>query len=237
MLFKQFVDEDLGCASYLVGDEQAGSPFVVDPAYGIEPYLEEASGGASGYVAVLETHTHADHVSATAGSRSSTAFPSACTARPARRSARAARGRHRDRARRGRRSATLHTPGHRPEHCAFAVIDRSRADEPWLVLTGDSLFVGDAARPDLAVEALDGAEELFDSLRRLVDLGDGVEVYPGPCRGLALRCRDELEGVDDDRLRAAIQPCARRRRTRSSSARAARPAAAATAEHGVRSSS
>jgi rhodanese-related sulfurtransferase len=78
---------------------------------------------------------------------------------------------------------TMHTPGHRPEHCAFAVTDRSRADEPWLVLTGDSLFVGDAARPDLAVDSVEGAEGLFHSLRRLVDLGDGVEVYPGHVAG------------------------------------------------------
>ena len=97
-------------------------------------------------------------------------------------SARAARGRRRDRA-----SATslraVHTPGHRPEHCCFAVIDRTRADEPWLVLTGDSLFVGDAARPDLAVEAREGAEGLFHSLHRLLELGDGVEVYPGHVAG------------------------------------------------------
>ena len=74
------------------------------------------------------------------------------------------------------------------------MIDRSRGDEPWLVLTGDSLFVGDAARPDLAVEAAEGAEGLFHSLHRLVELGDGVEVYPGPRRRLAVRRRDELEG-------------------------------------------
>ena len=46
----------------------------------------------------------------------------------------------------------IHTPGHRPEHTCLAVVDRSRADEPWLVLTGDALFVGDAGRPDLAVD-------------------------------------------------------------------------------------
>ena len=63
------------------------------------------------------------------------------------------------------------------------MIDRSRGHTPWLVLTGDSLFVGDAARPDLAVDAVDGAEGLFLSLRRLVDLGDGVEVYPGHVAG------------------------------------------------------
>jgi rhodanese-related sulfurtransferase len=77
----------------------------------------------------------------------------------------------------------LHTPGHRPEHCCFAVVDRSRADEPWLVLTGDSLFVGDAARPDLAVEAAAGARDLHASLQRLLELPDGVEVYPGHVAG------------------------------------------------------
>src|SRR5205814_1465995 len=78
---------------------------------------------------------------------------------------------------------TIHTPGHRPEHCTFAVIDRTRGDEPWLVLTGDSLFVGDAGRPDLAVEAREGAEGLFHSLRRLVELDDHVEVFPGHVAG------------------------------------------------------
>ena len=77
----------------------------------------------------------------------------------------------------------VHTPGHRPEHCAFEVVDRSRAGEPWLVLTGDSLFVGDAARPDLAVAAVEGAQGLFHSLQRLLELPDGVEVYPGHVAG------------------------------------------------------
>jgi rhodanese-related sulfurtransferase len=63
------------------------------------------------------------------------------------------------------------------------VIDRTRGDDPWIVLTGDSLFVGDAARPDLAVDGREGAEGLFHSLRRLVELGDGVEVYPGHVAG------------------------------------------------------
>ena len=74
------------------------------------------------------------------------------------------------------------------------------------MLTGDSLFVGDAARPDLAIEARAGAEGLFHSLRRLAELPDGVEVYPGSRRRLALRRGHELEGVVDDRLRAALQP-------------------------------
>ena len=58
----------------------------------------------------------------------------------------------------------LHTPGHRPEHTAFALIDTARGDEPWAVLTGDSLFVGDIARPDLAVEKGEGARGIFRSL-------------------------------------------------------------------------
>ena len=59
----------------------------------------------------------------------------------------------------------IHTPGHRPEHTAFALIDRTRGEEPWAVLTGDSLFVGDIARPDLAVDAREGAHAIFHSLR------------------------------------------------------------------------
>ena len=63
MLFKQFLDDDLGCASYLVGDEQAGVAVVVDPPYPVERILEEAERHGVRLVAVLETHTHADHVS------------------------------------------------------------------------------------------------------------------------------------------------------------------------------
>ena len=61
MLFRQVVDDDLGCASYLVGDENAGEAVVVDPAFRIEPYLEQAGRDGVRIVAVLETHNHADH--------------------------------------------------------------------------------------------------------------------------------------------------------------------------------
>ena len=63
MLFTQFVDNDLGCASYLVGDEDAGVAAVVDPAYAIEQYLAEAERHAVRIVRTIETHTHADHLS------------------------------------------------------------------------------------------------------------------------------------------------------------------------------
>ena len=183
MLFKQFVDEGLGCGSYLVGDEHAGVAVVVDPAYAIEPYLEEAERRRVRIERVLETHTHADHVSghgrlALEHGAKVAVHPAANPDFPFEPLEDGAVVDVGDIAIR-----VVHTPGHRPEHCAFAVSDRSRADEPWLVLTGDSLLVGDVARPDLAVEADEGARGLFHSLRRLTDLGDGVELYPGHVAG------------------------------------------------------
>ncbi|GAC1513089.1 MAG: hypothetical protein NVS2B16_17190 [Chloroflexota bacterium] len=79
---------------------------------------------------------------------------------------------------------TLHvvpTPGHRPEHIALEVADMSHSEKPWLVLTGDSFSIGDVARPDLAVDGTEGAQDLCTSLfGTLLKLLDGVEVYPGP---------------------------------------------------------
>ena len=183
MIFRQFVDDDLGCASYLIGDENEGTAVVVDPAYAIEQYLQEAEHRAVRLTGVLETHTHADHLSG----HGRLALDHDCTvnvhpaAEPEFQYEPLADGSVVEVGAVCLR--TIHTPGHRPEHCCFAVIDRSRGDEPWLVLTGDSLFVGDAARPDLAVAAREGAEGLFHSLRRLAELPDGVEVFPGHVAG------------------------------------------------------
>src|SRR5689334_7308700 len=78
----------------------------------------------------------------------------------------------------------IHTPGHRPEHIALTVSDTSRSNDPWLVLTGDSLFIGDIARPDLAVPGEEGAGALYDSIfNRLLKLEDGIEVYPAHVAG------------------------------------------------------
>ncbi|HSC91791.1 MAG TPA: MBL fold metallo-hydrolase [Gaiellaceae bacterium] len=183
MVFRQFLDEDLGCASYLVGDESAGIAIVVDPPLAVEPLLEEAARRGLRVVKAVETHTHADHLSGHGRLALEHGIPVAINPvaepaypfEPLEDGARIELG--------DVVVTALHTPGHRPEHTAFAVADRSRSDEAWLVLTGDSLFVGDAARPDLAVEAREGAEGLYRSLRRLVDLGDGVEVYPGHVAG------------------------------------------------------
>ena len=175
-LFQQFVDDALGCASYLVGDDQAGVAVVVDPAFTIEQYLDAAAKAGVRIVGVLETHTHADHVSGhgrfalehnvpvSVHGLADAEFPHNPLSDGQVLEVGATRIR------------VLHTPGHRPEHCTF-VVDERRA------LTGDSMFVGDAARPDLAVDAREGAEDLFRSLARLVALPEDVEVYPGHVAG------------------------------------------------------
>jgi hydroxyacylglutathione hydrolase len=183
VIFRQFVDADLGCASYLVGDGAAGEAFVVDPAYEIEQYLLAAEQEGVRLVRTLETHTHADHVAGHGRLALEHGIPVSVHADaeatyehdPLTADEQLVVG--------SVALRVLHTPGHRPEHCCFAVVDHSRGDEPWLVLTGDSLFVGDAARPDLAVDAVDGARELYASLQRLLELPDGVEVYPGHVAG------------------------------------------------------
>jgi glyoxylase-like metal-dependent hydrolase (beta-lactamase superfamily II)/rhodanese-related sulfurtransferase len=176
VLFRQFVDDDLGCASYLIGDPSKGEAFLVDPAYAIEQYFDAAREGNVRIVRVLETHTHADHVSGhgrlalehgvpvSVHPLAEPEFPFEPLDDGQELSAGSVSVR------------VIHTPGHRPEHCAFVVDNR-------LVLTGDSLFIGDAARPDLAIEAREGAEGLFHSLQRLKELPDAYEVYPGHVAG------------------------------------------------------
>ncbi len=183
MIFTQFVDDALGCASYLVGDESTGQAVVVDPAFAIEQYLEDAEKRGVRLVRAVETHTHADHVSGHGRLALEHDLPVSIHSEAKAEYAHDALDDSSEISLGEVVLRCIHTPGHRPEHCCFAVVDGSRASEPWLVLTGDSLFVGDAARPDLAVEARAGAEGLFHSLRRLVELGDGVEVYPGHVAG------------------------------------------------------
>src|SRR5206468_4325322 len=80
----------------------------------------------------------------------------------------------------GLKLVALATPGHRPEHLSYVVHNGSG---PVLLLSGDSLLVGDVARPDLAVPAQEGASELWGSLQRLGSLGDDVEVWPAHVGG------------------------------------------------------
>src|SRR4051812_18214892 len=183
MIFRQITHDDLGCASYLVGDENAGIAAVVDPRFEIEEYLELARYMGVRIEHVFETHNHADHVSGHGRLAAATGATIHIH-----RGADAAYdheplgdGDEWERASRPIRA--LHTPGHRREHTAFALVDARRGDEPWAVLTGDTLFVNDVARPDLAVEKAEGARGIFRSLGRLMELAPHVEVWPGHLGG------------------------------------------------------
>jgi hydroxyacylglutathione hydrolase len=181
MLFRQILHEDLGCASYVVGD--GGEATVVDPKWQIEDYLELAHEHDVRIRHLLETHNHADHLSGRgrlAAATGATLWVSSeadaeYEHEPLEEGTAIELGRA--------RIIALRTPGHRPEHLAFAVEDRSREEAPWLLLTGDSLFVGDVARPDLAVEPEEGARGLHRSLARLLKHEDFVEVWPGHIGG------------------------------------------------------
>jgi glyoxylase-like metal-dependent hydrolase (beta-lactamase superfamily II)/rhodanese-related sulfurtransferase len=184
VVFRQITHDDLGCASYLIGDEHAGVAAVVDPRFEIDEYLELGRYLGVQIEHVLETHTHADHVSGHGRLASATGATIHVHAvagaeyehEPFEDGWELELGAIRVRA--------LHTPGHRPEHTAFLLIDTDRGEEPWAVLTGDSLFVGDIARPDLAVEKEDGARDIFRSLHeKLLVLSPEVEVWPGHLGG------------------------------------------------------
>ncbi len=184
MLFRQIIHEDLGCASYLVADREAGVAAVIDPQWDVDPYrrLARLHGVRIGHV--LETHNHADHVSG--------------HGRLARTTGAAIHIHELAGAEYAHEPfadgwvlelgdltiEAVHTPGHRPEHTSFLLRDASRGGAPWAVLGGDSLFIGDVARPDLAVEPREGAAAMFRSLQeRLLALDDEVEIWPGHLGG------------------------------------------------------
>jgi glyoxylase-like metal-dependent hydrolase (beta-lactamase superfamily II) len=195
-VFRQFVDDDLGCASYLIGDPEAGEAVVVDPAYAIEQYVGAAAEDGVRIVRVLETHTHADHVSGHGRFALEHGVPVSIhpTAEPEYPFDAIEDGQVLSVG--ARRIRVVHTPGHRPEHCALVVDEQA-------VLTGDSLFVGDAARPDLAIEAREGAHDLFHSLHRLVELPDATDVYPGHVAGSL--CGVEMSPARSSTIRAERQ--------------------------------
>jgi hydroxyacylglutathione hydrolase len=184
VFFRQLLNDDTACASYLLGCKTHGTFAVVDPhADLIDAYVASAEAQGAAIVAVLETHVQADHVSglpdlvartgATAylpegagvefdhhGLADGDIVPLGNTALRA-----------------------IATPGHATAHHAYLVTDRSRGEEPWFVLTGDALLIGDAGRPDLhahgqqTVEAM--ARTLYRSLtERLLTLPDHLLLYP-----------------------------------------------------------
>lgn len=195
MLLRPFLKDETACASYLFGCTGAGTLAVVDPHVElVDEYLAAAERTGSRIVAVLETHVQADHVSglpalvertgATAylPAGAGVSFPHVALADG-------------ERVELGNTIVrALATPGHAPAHAAFVVTDRRRAEEPWLVFTGDSLLVGDVGRPDL--HAAGDAEPLarlqHASLERLLELPDHVLVFPSHYGGSV--CGRRLSG-------------------------------------------
>ena len=153
MLLRQFVIEGLGHLSGLIADESSGLAAVVDPRRDVDAYLTVAREADLRIAYVLETHLHNDYVS---GGRELAALTGgthvigagaelAYDHRPAR---------HGETFEAGTlRFTVLDTPGHTPEHVAYAVADRSRADEPFLLFSGGSLLVGAVGRTDQLGEA------------------------------------------------------------------------------------
>jgi glyoxylase-like metal-dependent hydrolase (beta-lactamase superfamily II)/rhodanese-related sulfurtransferase len=178
MIFQQLVNDEAGCLSYLVGCGRAGVAMIVDPGRDrVGDYVAVARRKGLTITHVVDTHVHADHVSgnqALAAQTGATVYIHAAAE---------AKYRHLpvedgNELRVGTVSLrVLHTPGHTPDSIALLVTDDSRGPEPWFVLTGDTLFVGDVGRPDFGGER--AAAELYRSLTgRLLVLDDSVEVYP-----------------------------------------------------------
>jgi hydroxyacylglutathione hydrolase len=192
MILRQFLHNDPVGISYLFGCGGKATGAVVDPVGDIQPYLQAAEKAGMRINFVIDTHVHADHLSAgralaaAAGAeyvlsaQAGVSFPykgvSDGEILPL-----------------GNVSATvMHTPGHTPEHICILVTDRTRANEPWFVFTGHTLMVGDLGRTELAVSAEEGARQLFRSVSKLKELPDYVEVLPGAYAGSV--CGRRLSG-------------------------------------------
>ena len=218
MYFKQFYLGCLAHASYLVGSEAEAA--VVDPRRDVDEYLDEARRQGLAIRWVIETHLHADFVS---GHRelaercgAEIVFGAAAEAALPHRAVRDG-----DELRLGAlRLRFLETPGHTPEGISILVFDPEAATQPRLVLTGDTLFIGDVGRPDLAgskgwsPEQMAGA--LYDSLHgKLLTLPDAVEVYPA--HGAGSLCgrnmsRETWSTIGEQRrTNYALQPMSRER--------------------------
>lgn len=183
MILRQYLHADPTAASYLLGCVGRAAGLVVDPLFPVEPYLEAATAAGTPIRLVIDTHLHADHRSAgralaEAAGADYALHESAEIAYACRRLADG------ERLELGNVALeVLHTPGHTPEHLCLLVSDRTRADEPWCLLGGHTLMVGDVGRTELASDAARGARDLFGSLARLKALPDYIEVLPGALAG------------------------------------------------------
>ena len=192
MILRQFLHSDPVAASYLFGCGGKAACAVVDPVGDIAPYLKAAEVMGMRILYVIDTHLHADHVSTGRALAQAAGAEYVLHAEAA--ASFAFKGvRDGEVLELGNVTAqVLHTPGHTPEHIALVVTDRTRSSEPWFVLTGHTLMVGDLGRTELASSAEDGARALFRSVQVLKALPEYLEVLPGAYSGSV--CGRKLSG-------------------------------------------
>ena len=192
MILRQFLHSDPVGVSYLFGCGGKASGAVVDPVGDIQIYLREAEATGLRIRFVIDTHVHADHLSAgralaVAAGAEYVLWTGADVSYPFKGVGDG------EVLPLGNVTATvMHTPGHTPEHISLLVTDRTRGDDPWFVFTGHAFMVGDLGRTELAVDAEQGAMDLFQTTRRLKTLPDYLEVFPGAYAGSV--CGRSLSG-------------------------------------------
>ena len=189
MFFRQLLNDDTACASYVLGCKTYPQFAVIEPHIDlVDTYIALAGAQGAPIVAVLDTHVQADHVS---GMAELVARTGATAHLP---SGSAVEFEHRplqddDLITLGNvELRALATPGHAHAHHAYLVTDHTRGEEPWLVLTGDALLVGDAGRPDLHAHGENTVEEMARTLYRsitdrLLTLPDYLVLYPSHYSG------------------------------------------------------
>jgi hydroxyacylglutathione hydrolase len=187
--FRQLLNDETACASYLLGCKTQSQFAVVDPHVDlVEEYIAVAEAQGIPIVAVVETHVQADHVSGLpeliARTGATAYLPEGAEVtfehHPLHDGEVVKLG--------NTELEAIATPGHAVAHHAYLVTDRTRGDEPWLVLTGDALLVGDAGRPDLHAHGENTvkqmARDLYRSLtERLLALPDYLVLYPAHYSG------------------------------------------------------
>jgi hydroxyacylglutathione hydrolase len=180
MLFKQFQHEEGACLSYILGCTRTGVAAIVEPQIEIDQYLGYLSNHKLQLTHIFETHAQADHLSGAMNLHQATGAPIHYHA-SAQANFPVSRVNDGDELMAGNiRLKFLHTPGHTGDSMSIVVCDTTRSNEPWFVLTGDTLFVGDVGRPDLDGDP--GA--LYDSIyNKLLKLPDDVEVFPSHYAG------------------------------------------------------
>jgi glyoxylase-like metal-dependent hydrolase (beta-lactamase superfamily II) len=185
MIFRPYYYFETGCAAYLFGCGGLGKCAVVDAhEEDVDAYVAFAESKGMRITHVIDTHVHADHRSGGPALAKRVGAPY-CLHESADVSLPFQSLRDGQEVELGNtRINVLHTPGHTPESISLVVTDRRRGDEPWFVLTGDTLFVGAVGRPDLPGRARENAGELHDSIHdKLLTLPDDLEVYPGHFSG------------------------------------------------------